>query len=292
MDIIERLNASLDSRYVVDRQVGEGGMARVYLAYDRKHDRKVALKVVKPELVTAQGKDRFLQEIRVTANLQHPHILPLFDSGEADGLLFYVMPYVEKVWNYENGQLSGMVSYSNGEQEGPWEEYYENGQLRARGSLSNGERDGPFESYYENGQLRKKGSFSNGDRIGKYKEYYENGQLRRSGSYSEEGVMVIGTRVNNDGLWVYFHENGQLMARSNWSNGIQDGPHEWFRDDGSLFERGSYSKGEKCGEWKERGETVTYPPCSNGQSRLLKVRHTEEPVSPNLGETGSSSREG
>ena len=95
MDIIERLNASLDSRYVVDRQVGEGGMARVYLAYDRKHDRKVALKVVKPELVTAQGKDRFLQEIRVTANLQHPHILPLFDSGEADGLLFYVMPYVE-----------------------------------------------------------------------------------------------------------------------------------------------------------------------------------------------------
>jgi len=94
-DPITRLNAALEGRYRIERQLGEGGMATVYLADDLRHERKVALKVLKPELAAVVGADRFLAEIKTTANLQHPHILPLFDSGEADSFLFYVMPYVE-----------------------------------------------------------------------------------------------------------------------------------------------------------------------------------------------------
>src|SRR5262245_61600512 len=90
-----RLASALGGRYQVERQLGEGGMATVFLAHDVRHDRKVALKVLRPELGAVLGVERFLSEIRVTANLQHPHLLPLFDSGEADGQLFYVMPYVE-----------------------------------------------------------------------------------------------------------------------------------------------------------------------------------------------------
>jgi serine/threonine-protein kinase len=92
---IDRINAALTGRYSIERELGEGGMANVYLADDLKHERKVALKVLKPELSAVVGSDRFLAEIKTTANLQHPHILPLFDSGEADGLLFFVMPYIE-----------------------------------------------------------------------------------------------------------------------------------------------------------------------------------------------------
>ena len=92
---IERLNSALEGRYVVESELGEGGMATVFLADDLKHERKVALKVLKPELAAVVGAERFLSEIKVTANLQHPNILPLFDSGEADSFLFYVMPYVE-----------------------------------------------------------------------------------------------------------------------------------------------------------------------------------------------------
>ena len=94
-DPITRLNAALEGRYRIGSELGEGGMATVYLADDIKHERKVALKVLKPELAAVVGAERFLAEIKTTANLQHPHILPLFDSGEADGFLFYVMPYVE-----------------------------------------------------------------------------------------------------------------------------------------------------------------------------------------------------
>ena len=79
----------------IERELGEGGMATVYLAEDIKHDRKVALKVLKPELAAVVGAERFLAEIKTTAKLQHPHILPLHDSGEADSFLFYVMPFVE-----------------------------------------------------------------------------------------------------------------------------------------------------------------------------------------------------
>ena len=89
------LVAALQGRYRVERQVGEGGMATVYLAHDVKHDRRVALKVLRPELAAVVGAERFLAEIRTTANLQHPHILPLFDSGEAQGHVYYVMPYVD-----------------------------------------------------------------------------------------------------------------------------------------------------------------------------------------------------
>jgi serine/threonine-protein kinase len=86
---------ALSDRYRIERELGQGGMATVYLAHDLRHDRKVALKVLRPELSAILGAQRFLAEIKTTANLQHPHILGLFDSGEADGLVFYVMPYVE-----------------------------------------------------------------------------------------------------------------------------------------------------------------------------------------------------
>ncbi len=91
----ERLTAAIAGRYRIERELGQGGMAIVYLAHDLKHDRKVALKVLRPELAAVIGAERFLNEIKVTANLQHPNILPLYDSGEADTFLFYVMPYVE-----------------------------------------------------------------------------------------------------------------------------------------------------------------------------------------------------
>jgi len=93
-NVLVQLRAALDGRYRVERELGAGGMATVYLATDLRHDRDVAIKVLHPELGAALGSDRFLAEIRTTARLQHPHILPLLDSGAADGLLYYVMPYV------------------------------------------------------------------------------------------------------------------------------------------------------------------------------------------------------
>src|SRR5688500_15015609 len=93
-DVAGRLSAALAERYRTERELGAGGMATVYLAHDLRHDRDVAIKVLHPELGAALGSERFLSEIRTTARLQHPHILPLLDSGEADGLLYYVMPLV------------------------------------------------------------------------------------------------------------------------------------------------------------------------------------------------------
>ncbi len=95
ISIVEQLHSVLSDRYGIEREIGAGGMATVYLARDIKHNRKVALKLLRPELGALLGTERFLSEINVTANLQHPHLLPLFDSGEAGGLLFYVMPFVE-----------------------------------------------------------------------------------------------------------------------------------------------------------------------------------------------------
>ena len=95
MDEVDRLRAALADRYELDREIGHGGMAHVYRAHDRHHGRDVAIKVLRPELTAAVGTERFLREIHFEARLQHPHILPLYDSGEADGLLYYVMPYVE-----------------------------------------------------------------------------------------------------------------------------------------------------------------------------------------------------
>ena len=96
-DVAARLAAALADRYTIERELGAGGMATVYLAHDIKHHRKVAIKVLRPELAAVIGAERFLAEIRTTANLQHPHILPLHDSGDADNSLFYVMPFIDGV---------------------------------------------------------------------------------------------------------------------------------------------------------------------------------------------------
>ena len=91
----QALSESLAGQYRIDRVLGSGGMATVYLAHDVRHDRQVAVKVVKPEIVATVGADRFINEIRTTAHLKHPHVLPLFDSGSAVDALFYVMPYID-----------------------------------------------------------------------------------------------------------------------------------------------------------------------------------------------------
>jgi serine/threonine-protein kinase len=92
---LERLTEALAERYAVEREIGRGGMATVFLAEDLKHHRKVAIKVLHPELASSVGPDRFLREVETVAGLTHPHVLPLFDSGEAEGLLFYTMPHVD-----------------------------------------------------------------------------------------------------------------------------------------------------------------------------------------------------
>ena len=94
-DILERLRVGLSDRYAIDREIGQGGMAHVVLAEDRKHHRRVAIKVMRPEVAETLGTERFLREIEIAARLTHPHILPLHDSGETDRLLYYVMPFVE-----------------------------------------------------------------------------------------------------------------------------------------------------------------------------------------------------
>src|SRR5881275_2004499 len=94
-DLIARLQSALADRYTIERELGRGGMATVYLAQDRKHHRQVAIKVLKPELAAALGPERFLREIELAARLNHPHILALHDSGQAGGFLYYVMPYME-----------------------------------------------------------------------------------------------------------------------------------------------------------------------------------------------------
>lgn len=90
-----RLAAALTDRYRIERELGRGGMAMVYLAEDLKHHRRVAVKVVRPEIAQALGSERFLREIEIAAQLAHPNILPLYDSGVADGMLYYAMPYVD-----------------------------------------------------------------------------------------------------------------------------------------------------------------------------------------------------
>jgi serine/threonine-protein kinase len=93
MAYLEQLEAALAGRYTIEGEVGSGGMATVYLAEDVKHHRKVAIKVLRPELAAALGPERFLREVEVTASLAHPHILPLLDSGDAGGFLWTVSPY-------------------------------------------------------------------------------------------------------------------------------------------------------------------------------------------------------
>ena len=94
-DLLDDLRSALDDRYEIEKEIGRGGMAIVFRATDRKHNRPVAIKVLLPDLAASVGHERFLREIEIAAKLQHPHILPVYDSGEADGLLYYVMPFVE-----------------------------------------------------------------------------------------------------------------------------------------------------------------------------------------------------
>ena len=94
-DSFDRLKTALSDRYAIQEELGAGWMATVYLAEDLKHHRKVAVKVLRPELAATLGPERFLREIEIAAGLTHPHILPLHDSGDADGFLYYVMPYIE-----------------------------------------------------------------------------------------------------------------------------------------------------------------------------------------------------
>ncbi|HEX6407356.1 MAG TPA: serine/threonine-protein kinase, partial [Gemmatimonadales bacterium] len=93
-DYLTRLTAALGNQYAIERELGRGGMATVYLAHDLKHHRRLAIKVLRPELTAALGSERFLREIEIAAQFNHPHIVPVYDSGEAQGLLYYVMPYV------------------------------------------------------------------------------------------------------------------------------------------------------------------------------------------------------
>src|SRR5688500_19633565 len=93
--ILERLQAKLSDRYSIERELGQGGMATVFLATDVRQEREVAIKVLHPELSASIGGERFEREIKLAARLQHPHILGLYDSGETDNLLFYVMPFVK-----------------------------------------------------------------------------------------------------------------------------------------------------------------------------------------------------
>src|SRR5690349_10255878 len=94
-EVREELRGVLADRYVIERELGRGGMAIVYLARDLKHDRRVAIKVLRPELSSSLGADRFLREITIAARLTHPNILSLHDSGDAEGMLYFVMPYVD-----------------------------------------------------------------------------------------------------------------------------------------------------------------------------------------------------
>lgn len=94
-DLLQRVEAALRDRYRIERELGHGGMGRVFLAEDLKHHRKVALKVLRPEVAQSLGTERFLREIRISAQLNHPNILTLIDSGDAGGVMYYVMPYVD-----------------------------------------------------------------------------------------------------------------------------------------------------------------------------------------------------
>jgi serine/threonine-protein kinase len=109
----EHLETALADCYRIERELGYGGMATVYLARDLKHDRPVAIKVLRPELTPRDGGQRFLREIRLTANLHHPHILPLLDSGEAAGSLYYVMPYIQGASLRQRIEREGPLSLEN-----------------------------------------------------------------------------------------------------------------------------------------------------------------------------------
>ena len=118
---LDRLKIALADRYAIERELGAGGMATVYLAEDLKHHRQVAIKVLKPEIGAVIGSERFGREIDIAATLNHPHILTLIDSAEADGFLYYVMPWAEGGWQQDSGaqQRRGSLRRHPCEQPGP-----------------------------------------------------------------------------------------------------------------------------------------------------------------------------
>jgi len=160
-------------------------------------------------------------------------------------------------WSHynDNGQLLDTANYKDGELDGPIEIYYENGQLQTMRNYGAGEYQGPLEIYYENGQLRLKNNYKDGELDGPFEIYYENGQLERRGTY----LMGEG-----DGLAEHYYENGQLSGRSSYKDGELDGPGEWYYENGQLEVKGTFNMGQKCGEWIEDGETVTFDPCPPG----------------------------
>src|SRR2546428_9564564 len=118
-DLRARVQAALAARYPLERELGRGGMPIVFLARDRRHDRDVAVKVLRPELAASLGPERFLLEIKVAAGLTHPHIVPLHDSGEADGLLYYVMPFIPGQSLRDRPEREGTVPLTQAVQPAP-----------------------------------------------------------------------------------------------------------------------------------------------------------------------------
>jgi hypothetical protein len=135
------------------------------------------------------------------------------------------------------------------------EMYYENGQVKQKATLKDGKFDGPYEMYHENGQVKERGTFKDGERYGPYEMYHENGQLEQKGTYKDG---------KGTGLFEMYHKNGQLKEKATLKDGEFDGPLEMYYENGQLKLKGTCNMGEKCGEWIEEGETVTYDPCPDG----------------------------
>ena len=181
---------------------------------------------------------------------------------------------------YPSGVLRGRGTYENDLREGPYESYHENGELRSRSNFVAGEPDGPFEDYYENGQLMEKGSWKDKSAHGTFEEYNENGQLMRETTYDRYSSAFES-----------YHENGQLKEKGTfvagelgpifdtltgwlgWDNVYAwllrdfiardeaDGAYLLYDENGQLESQGIWKRGERCGEWIEEGEPVTYDPC-------------------------------
>ena len=153
---------------------------------------------------------------------------------------------------FENGQLMEKGTLVDGVAQGPYASYHENGQLEEKTTFEDGMKNGPFELYFENGQLSWKGTYKNGERDGPYEGYWDNGQLAARSSY-KNGI--------EEGVYYFYHDNGQLLGRGYLLGGKAVGLSERYWENGQLREKGTDNMGEKCGEWLQNGESVTYDPC-------------------------------
>jgi antitoxin component YwqK of YwqJK toxin-antitoxin module len=182
---------------------------------------------------------------------------------------------------YDNGQLMYEADYVDGTPNGPYETYHYNGQPWFKTVINNRYASGPTEEYYPNGQLKFKLHLVDGKPTGLYEEYHESGQLRirrplgnyLSGSYAITDSPLrnyldgFGRNYDNwdvNGPVEEYWPNGQLRRKTTIVDDAFDGPYEEYSGNGQLRRKGSYSSRKQCGEWFERGETVTYPPCPNG----------------------------